>query len=186
VSLRAHQFFFLTTALFFIVAVSSLAGLVIGQIYALKLVDIDRRVLLTADGHVTVVVLTTRAEIDKAQQVGARVPDYCLGNPTYRMVTVVNFGKRYVTGRGIVTLLMRHRLNVEAAQLQRRYDAKGIRHEARRDVFAVADFDGTATKQLGAQPEAAAFRVFVFGRNGALLRQWQQVPNAPELAAVVK
>lgn len=167
-------------------AVSSIADLVTGQIYALKLVDIDRRTLLTADGHVTVVVLTTRANIAKAEQVGGRVPDYCLGNPTYRMVTVVNFGKRYGAGRGLVTLLMRHRLNIEAAQLQRRYDAMGVGHDARRDVFAVADFDGTATTQLGARPDSAAFRVFVFGRNGALLRQWPEVPGASELAAVVK
>jgi hypothetical protein len=81
---------------------------------------------------------------------------------------------------------MRHRLNLEAAQLQTRYDAIGVGHDARRDVFAVADFDGTATTQLGVQPESAAFRVFVFGRNGTLLRQWHDVPGASELAAVVK
>jgi hypothetical protein len=187
VRLHAHQFFLLTTALFFVFAVSSIANLVTGQIYTLKFVDLDGRILLTADGHVTVIVLTTRADVAKAQMIGARVPDYCLGNPTYRMVTVLNFGKKYGGGsRSIVTLLMRHRLDVEAAQLQRRYDARGVGHDARRDLFAVADFDGTATAQLGLQPESAVFRVFVFGRNGKLLRQWQDVPSAPELASVVK
>lgn len=174
-------------ALFFACAGSLVASLVTGQIYALKFVDVDGHTLLTGDGHVTVVVLTRRAEVAKAQMVGARVPDYCLGNPEYRMVTVVNFGKTYGgAGRGFVILLMRHRLNMEAAQLQRRYEAKRIGHDARRDIFAVADFDGNATAQLGMKPASTGFRVFVFARNGKLLRQWQDVPSASELAAVVK
>jgi hypothetical protein len=187
VRLRAHQFFFVASAGFFCFAISAIASLVTGQVYALQFVDLDGRTLLTADGHVTVVVLATRADVTKAQMVGDRVPDYCLGNPTYRMVTVLNFGKKYGgAGRSIATLLVRHRLNLAAAQLQRRYDAKGIQHDARRDVFVVPDFDGTATTQLGMKLESAAFRVFVFGRTGKLLRQWQSIPNATDLAAVVK
>jgi len=66
------------------------------------------------------------------------------------------------------------------------YDAKKLARDARRDIFAVADFDGTATSQLGVQPDSSAFRVFVFGRSGELLRQWDDVPSAAELATVVK
>jgi hypothetical protein len=188
VRLRAHQFFFVASAGFFCFAISAIASLATSQVYSLKFIDLDGRTLLTADGHVTVVVLTARVDVAKAQMVGARVPDYCLGNPTYRMVTVVNFGKKYrgSAGRSVVTLLMRHRMNMEAARLQRRYDAKKIGHNARRDVFAVADFDGATSAQLGVEPESTAFRVFVFGRDGKLLRQWPNVPTASDLAAVVK
>jgi len=58
--------------------------------------------------------------------------------------------------------LMRHRLNDEAKRLQARYDAKKIASNARSAVFAVADFDGTASSGLGGQPEAADFHLFVF------------------------
>jgi hypothetical protein len=61
---------------------------------------------------------------------------------------------------------------------------------ARSDIFVVADFDGTASSRLGGQPEATDFHVFVFGRNGdrngELVHQWNEVPSAKDLAAVVK
>src|SRR5437660_12813135 len=102
------------------------------------------------------------------------------------MITVVIFGRHYgAVARFIATPLIRHRINIEAVQLQRRYDARGIRKDAHRDVFVIPDFDDTS-RPLGAGPDAAAFRVFVFGRDGKLLRQWEDVPSAADLAAVVK
>jgi len=92
VRIRALQFFF-SRAFFFFAACALQAGLSVGKIYALRFVDIDGNTLLTADGHVTVVVLTTQSNTDQARAVGDRVPGYCLGNPTYRMITVVNFQK---------------------------------------------------------------------------------------------
>ena len=163
------------------------ADLLVGQIYPLKFVDVDGNTLSTADGHVTVVVLTITADVPKAQTVSDRVPDYCLANPTYRMITIVNFQKRRAKPtRMILSALMRHRLNAEAQRLQVRYTANKISGAARRDVFAVADFDGVVTNQLGARFESAGFHVFVFGRDGALLRQWNDVPSAEELSAVVR
>ena len=150
---------------FSIKARALLADLSLGQIYALRFVDVDGNTLLTADGHVTVVVLTTQSNIDQARAVGDRVPAYCLGNPAYRMA------------------LMRH-LNAEASRFQSRYNEKNIIRDARRDIFVVADFDGAATAQLGARFESADFRVFA--RNGELLQQWNDVPSAEKLAAVVK
>ena len=158
-----------------------------GQIYALNFVDVDGHSLSTADGHVTALVLATPADSDKARAVGDRVPDYCLGNPSYRMITICHLTKKHTgIGRKIATILVRHRLNKEAKRLQARYDAKKIASNARSDIFAVADFDGTAASQLGEQAEATDFRVFVFGRNGELLAQWNDVPSAEQLAAVVK
>jgi hypothetical protein len=86
VRLRALQFFF-SLAFFFFGARALSADLSLGQIYALRFVDVDGNTLLTADGHVTVVVLTTQSNIDQARAVGDRVPGYCLGNPTYRMIS---------------------------------------------------------------------------------------------------
>ena len=83
-------------------------------------------------------------------------------------------------------MLVRHRLDEEGKRLQRRYDAKKIARDARDDTFAVADFDGALSSQLGAQPGSLDFRVFVFGRNGELLQQWNDLPSAADLAAVIK
>jgi len=187
VSLRAHQFFFLAQSISFLLVLPLHAGLSAGQIYKLNFTDVDGRTLSTSDGHVTVVVLTTTADPEKARSVGDRVPDYCLGDPNYRMITVLNFSKKH-TGivRRIATMLVRHRLDEEAKRFQRRYDAKKIARDARQDTFAVTDFDGALSSQLGAQPGSLDFRVFVFGRNGELLQQWNDVPTAADLAAVIK
>jgi hypothetical protein len=184
---RALQFFFFTKAVSLLFVVPLHASLSVGQIYALNFVDVDGRTLSTADGHISVVVLTTAADSEKARAVGDRVPEYCLGNPSYRMITVVNFTRKApLLGRKIATILVRRRLNEEAKRLQPRYDAKKITRNARDDVFAVADFDGTVSSQLGGQPEATDFRVFVFGKDGELLKQWDKVPAADDLAAVLK
>lgn len=168
--------------------VSSLSGaLVNGRIYAINFVDVDGNHFSTAGERITVVVLTTNADTARARTVGDRIPDFCLANPKYRMITVVNLTGRYPgLARSMVTWLIRQRLNSEAKRLQKRYDAKRIAHDARRDVFAVADFGGSVTSQLGAKPEAADFRVFIFGRDAKLLRQWNDVPSASELAGALQ
>jgi hypothetical protein len=103
------------------------------------------------------------------------------------MITVLNFTKKDILlGRAIATTFVRRRLNEEAKRLQLRYDDKKIARNARGDVFAVADFDGTVSSQLGGQPEATEFRVFVFGKDGELRKQWNNVPAADDLAAVLK
>ena len=184
---RALHFFFFMGIVSFSCAPQLRATLFDGQIYALNFVDVDQHTLSTADGHVTVVVLATPGDRARAHAVGDRVPDYCLGNPTYRMITVLNFNqKRTRAGRVIATMLVRRRLDAEAKLLQGRYDAKKLAGDARHDIFAVADFDGKTTSQLGEQIGSSDFRVFVFGRDGKLLRQWNDVPSAAELATVVK
>ena len=184
---RAHQFFFASSALF-VVATALLHGaLITGEIYPLKFVDLDGHVLSTAAGRLTVVVLTTSTDLASARAVGDRVPDYCLGNPNYCMITVLNLNRRYQRAtRSMVTWLIRKRLDSEAKRLQQRYDARKIARNARSDVLTVADFDGTATSQLGVKPEDSAFAVFVFDRDGKLLQQWNDVPSARELDAALR
>ena len=180
------RFFFLVA--FFLLWVASLeAGLVTGRIYPINFLDVERNHLSTAAGRITVVVLTTTANTAKARAVGDRIPDFCLANPNYRMITILNLAGTYsALARPFATWLIRQRLSAEAKRLQERYDAKKIARDARRDVFAVADFDGAVTSQLGAKPEASEFRVFVFGRDGKLLRQWNDVPSARELEQALK
>lgn len=158
-----------------------------GQRSRINFVDVDGNSLSTADGHVTVLVLTTPEDREKARSVGDRVPDYCLGNPNYRMITILNFtGRRTQIGRNIVTMLVRHHLDEEAKRLQARYDEKKTARDARTDIFTVTDFDGTVSSQLSGDSPAASFGVFVFGRNGELLQHWDDVPSTQELAAVIK
>ena len=183
---RALQFFFFTKAFSLLFVAPLHAALSVGQIYAFNFVDVDGHTLSTADGHISVVVLATTADSEKARAVGDRAPEYCLGNPRYRMITVLNFTKKDTLLGKIATILVRRRLDEEAKRLQPRYDAKKITHNARDDVFAVADFDGTVSSQLGGQPGATDFRVFVFGKNGELRKQWDNVPAADDLAAVLK
>jgi hypothetical protein len=167
--------------------VAAMADLSVDQIYSLNFVDVDGNTFSTNDGHVTTVVLTTESDVDRARIVGDRTPDYCLGNPTYRMITVVGFEKKHSKPvRAFFRALMRRRLDTEAQRLQPRYNQLKIARDARLDVHAVADFDSKAAAQLEPSKDDAVFRVFVFGRNGALLKKWDDIPKADELAGALK
>jgi hypothetical protein len=182
----ALQFFF-CAAVYFSLVLFVHGELSIGKIYTLNFIDIDGNKLLTNDGHISVIVLTTTGDLKKARAAGDRVPDFCLGNPTYRMITVINFQKkRSAPMRMILTAVVRHRVEAEAKQLQARYATKKIEKNARRDIFVVTDFDGSAVSQLGGSLESSRFSVFVFARNGELLQKWSDVPSAEEMAVVVK
>jgi hypothetical protein len=187
VKLRALQFFFIAAIAPVLSATLVRGALSSGAIYPLTFVDINGNKLSTADGHVTVLVVSTTADREKARAVGDRVPDYCLGNPTYRMITIIRFTSRHtVIGRRVATALIRHRVREEAKQLQTRYDSQKIARDARGDIFVVADFDGTASSQLDGLGEAPTFHVLVFARDGKLLAQWTDVPSAKQLAEVLK
>jgi len=187
VKLRALQFFFLVPILSLLPAALLAAALSSGATYSISFVDIDENKLSTSDGHVTVLALTTTADPEKARTVGDRIPDYCLGNPNYRMITTIRFARKHLAiGRKIATALVRHRVNEEARRLQARYDAKKIARDARKDIFTVTDFDGTVSAQLGEPAGVTDFCVFVFGRNGELRAQWHGVPTAEQLAATIK
>ncbi|HYY35353.1 MAG TPA: hypothetical protein VE867_03170 [Candidatus Binatia bacterium] len=186
-TLRALQFFFFVATPFFLSTGLLHGALSIGATYSLDFVDIDGNKHSTADGHVTLLVLTTPADREKARTVGDRVPERCLGNPDYRMITVIHFTRKHTAiGRRIATALVRHRVNEEARRLQARYDGKGIKQDARKDIFIVTDFDGSVSSQLGEAGSETAFCVSVFGRNGELRAQWHGVPSAEQLAAAVK
>jgi hypothetical protein len=187
VSQRALQFFFVAAVAFFLSAVLLRGALSSGATYSHRFVDIDGNKLSTADGHLTVLVLATTADWEKAREVGDRIPDFCLGNPNYRMITIIRFVRKHgPIMRKIATAVVRHRVTEEAKRLQSRYDTNKIVRDPRQDVFTVLDFDGTASSQLGEPAGATEFCVFVFGRGGELLAQWHDVPSDKQLAAVIK
>jgi len=49
----------------------------------------------------------------------------------------------------MVSAVIRHRLDVEAKEIQKSYAERHINRNARDDVYVVADFDGKAVSQLG-------------------------------------
>ncbi|PYS67528.1 MAG: hypothetical protein DMF73_19135 [Acidobacteria bacterium] len=187
VNLRALQFFFFAAIAFFLSTALLRGGLSSGTTYSLSFVDIDGNKLSTADGHVTVLVLATTADWEKARAVGDRVPDYCLGNPDYRMITIIRFIRKHgAIVRKIAMTVVKHRLTEEPQQHQSRYHTNKIMRDEPQDIFTVTDFDGTVSPQLSEPAGATDFCVFVFGRKGELLAQWHGVPSAKQLAAVVK
>jgi hypothetical protein len=187
VSVRALQIFLSLATAFLLPAIPARGALSTGNTYSISLVDINGQKLSTADGHITIVVLTTSADREQARTVGDHVPDFCLGNSAYRMITVVHFTARHLAiGRRMATGFIRHRVREAAKRLQARYDAQKISRDAKSDIFVVTDFDGTIASQLGHSAEATDFSVFVFGQSGQLLTQWHNVPSTEELAAAVK
>jgi hypothetical protein len=187
VSVRALEIFLSLATAFLLPAMPAHGALSTGNTYSISFVDIDGNKLSTNDGHVTIVVLTTSADREQARTVGDHVPDFCLGNPAYRMITVVHFtGKHMAVGRRIATAFIRHRVGEAAKRLQARYEAMKISRDAKSDIFVVTDFDGTIASQLGQSSGETDFRVFVFGKSGELLAQWHGVPSTDELAAVLK
>jgi hypothetical protein len=184
---RTLQFFFVIGTLILLPAARLHGGLSIGATYPLGFVDIDGNKHSIGDRHVTVIVLTTTADREKARTVGDRVPEHCLGNPDYRMITIIRFARRHTAvGRKIATALIRHHVNEEAKRLQTRYNEKKIQRDARKDIFVATDFDGSMSSQLGEPEGATDFCVFVFGRNGELIAQWHGVPSAEQLAVALK
>lgn len=187
VSVRALEIFFSLATVLLLPAMPARGALSTGDTYSVSFVDLDGNKLSTADGHVTIVVLTTPADREQARTVGDHVPEFCLGNPAYRMITVIHFTAGHMTiGRRIATAFIRHRVREEANRLQARYVAKKISRDAKSDVFVVTDFDGTVASQLGQSAGATDFCVFVFGQTGKLLAQWRSVPSTDELAAALK
>src|SRR6266571_3823561 len=81
----------------------------------------------------------------------------------------------------IAALAIRHRLDQEATRVQPEYDKRKIRRNPRQDLFAVADFDGSALSKLGLSPNSNGVAVFLFDGNGVLVQYWQKVPDRESL-----
>ena len=181
---RLLQYLFLAALL--VVTRADGAELRAGNNYQLSFNDVDHHQLSTADGHVTIITVVTRQDEQKAQAVGDEVPHVYLGDPKFRLITLVNFQQKiYGPFRGMISAVIRHRLDAEAKELQKIYTAKHLTRDPRRDIYVVSDFDGNAVSQLGIAPTSAAFAVFVFDGHGRLVRRWNDVPSVEALSAAL-
>ena len=154
-----------------------------GNTYSLTFPDVDRQQLSTSDGHVTIITVLTRKDEQKAEQVGERVPRIYLGDPKYRLITLVNFQRGiFPLFQGMINAIIRNRMDAEAKELQAIYTAKHLTRNPRSDIFVVADFDGKAVSKLGISPSSSEFAVFVFDGRGRLVRRWNDVPGSEALA----
>ena len=159
----------------------------VGNNYPLTFTDVDRHQLPTADGHVTIISAVNRRDEAKAQTVGDRVSKLIFGDPRFRLITLVNFQQNILLPlRGMVSAVIRHRLDLEAKDIQKLYAERHINRNARDEIFVVADFDGKAVSQLGINPISPEFAVFVFDGRGRLVRRWNDVPSAEMLAQALK
>jgi hypothetical protein len=188
-SLRAifgrSQCFFLIAML--AVATVQAVELRVGNNYPLTFTDVDRHQVSTADGHVTIITVVNRRDEAKAQTVGDRVSKMIFGDPKFRLITLVNFQQNILLPlRGMVSAVIRHRLDLEARDVQKLYTDRHINRSARDDIYVVADFDGKAVSQLGIKPISPEFGVFIFDGRGRLVRRWNDVPSAEMLAQALK
>ena len=179
--IRPLQYFFLAALL--LASPARGAELHPGNVYQLTFIDVDRQHLSTSDGHGTIITVLTRKDEQKAEQVGERVPHVYLGDPKYRLITLVNFQRGvFPLFQGMINALIRNRMDAEAKDLQKTYAEKHLTRNPRSDIFVVADFDGKAVSQLGIAPTSSEFAVFVFDGRGRLVRRWNDVPSAEALA----
>ena len=157
-----------------------------GQTYSLTFRDVDGNALSTSDGHVSIVAIVTRRSEGKARAISERVPEHCVGDPRYRYITLVNFQRGLARPlQGLTRAVIRGRLDSEAKRLQPKYDARKIKREARRDLYVVADFDGSAVSQLGLSAALNEVAVFVFNGSGRLVQRWTDVPPGDALARAI-
>jgi len=181
---RVLQYFFLAP----LVAASSVdaAELRPGNVYRLSFTNVDKRQLSTFDGHVTVITVVTREDEQKAQTVGDRIAPVYMGNPKYRLINLVNFQQKiFQPFRGMISAIIRYRLDAEAKKLQKIYSEKRLNRDPRQGILVVADFDGKAVAQLGIEPTSAEFAVFVFDGRGRLVRRWNDLPTADALTEAI-
>ena len=183
---RHLQCFFVLLVSFASATVINGAALRPGETYRLTFRDVDGKDLSTADGHITIIAVVTRHSEDKARQISQRVPDHCIADPKYRYVTLVNF-QRGLAGpfQGITRAIIRGRLDNEAKRLQPKYAARKVNRDPRRDLYVVADFDGSAVSRLGMAPASNEVAVFVFDGSGRLVQRWSDVPPEDALAKAV-
>ena len=182
---RSRQCFFI--ALLFGVANAEAIQLHPGNTYSLVFTDVDRHQLSTADGHVTIISVVTNRDEAKAQTVGDRMTQITLGDPKIRLINLVNFQQNILPPlRGMVSAIIRHRLDTEAKDIQKTYAQRHINRNARDDIYVVADFDGKSVTQLGIAPTSSEFGVFIFDGHGRLVRHWNDVPSLEMLTQAIK
>jgi hypothetical protein len=157
-----------------------------GSVSHLTFRDVDNQTLSTADGHITIITVVTRQNEEQAHAIADQFPDRCVGDPHYRYVTLVNFQKKLAAPlHGLTRVVIRQRLDAEAEKLRAEYQQRKINHDPRKDMFVIADFDGSAVTQLGLAPDSNEIAVFVFNGHGKLVQHWTGVPPNESLPKAI-
>ena len=160
------------------------ATLKVGSRYAIKFADIDGRRLATDDGHVVLLAVINREDEAKAQQLGDSVPRRFIGNPNYRAVNVVHLDDVISNSlRPVTSMLLRRHRETHIADMRKVYQSRHLKTDPADDIFAVGDFDGAISRQLNLSDNQ--FAVFVFGRNGRLFGNWNEIPSVESLSAAM-
>lgn len=153
----------------------------------LDIVDLAGNKIPLRDGHVTELVLATTNEAERAEKVGDNTPDYCLGNPKFRLITVLEFASHHSAPmRAMIDKLARGRRESIANRLQKRYDALQIKREARADVCIATDYDGAMAKQFEISLGEHVFEVFVLDGKGKVVQHWSDVPARDALETALR
>ena len=185
VFVRPLQYFFLAALVAGIPAARA-TELRLGNAYPLTFTDVDRHQLSTSDGHVTIITVVTRKDEQKAQQVGDRVPRVYLGDPKFRLITLVNFQRSiFPPFRGMIMAIIRNRLDAEAKDLQK-FTRRSISRAIRAPIFLSWRIStARPSRSWAIAPTSSEFAVFVFDGRGRLVRRWNDVPSAEALTAAL-
>ncbi len=167
-------------------ALLALLGSVSVQAASLQAIDVDDRpVVLNSPGAVTAVISSSPDTQNATRDAGAQLDRY-RGRPDFRLVIVVDLRDSLagIVG-GYVRDRMKQNLDAEALRLRPFYRANGNPHNPRPDLEAIPDFDGKIVDSLHWDKDPARLRVTVFGRDGHVLRRWDDLKDYRELDAAV-
>jgi len=163
-----------------------LLGSVAAEAAPLPATDVDdRAVVLNAPGAVTAVISSSPQTEKATRDAGAQLDRY-RGRADFRLVIVVDLRDSLagIVG-GYVRDRMKQNLDAEALRLRPFYRANGNPRNPRADLEAIPDFDGRTVDSLHWDKDPAHLRVTVFGRDGHLLRRWDDLKDYRELDTVV-
>ena len=170
----------------FLAVLAFLALIVSAGAAPLGVTDVDgRSVVLNAPGAVTAVISSSQDTADATRDAGA-VLDRYRGRADFQLVIVVDL-RDSLAGivEGYVRSRMKQNLDAEAVRLRPFYLANGNHHDPRPELEAIPDFSGQVVDALHWDKDASRLRVTVFGRDGRLLRRWDNLKDYRELDAVV-
>ena len=145
-----------------------------------------------ADGHVTIISVVNRRDEAKAQSVGERFRIISCGDPKVRLITLVNFQQNILLPlRGMVSAVIRHRLDAEAKEVQKSYSANGTSTAMRETIFLSSPISTARPSRNLASADFIRVRRFCFRRHeavwsgaGATCRAEEDVAQAHQGSAV--
>jgi hypothetical protein len=140
----------------------------------LSVTDADGKVwTLNAPGRVTVIIGNSPASAQAARDCGKALDEF-QGRPDFRALVVVDLrGSLAHFAQGYTRYRMRHDLNAEAVRITPWYRRNHNLSDPRRDIGAVADFDGSVCDPLGWPRDVPGLRVVIFDKTGNVTARFE-------------